>query len=343
MPANRLGGIPPAQRVVDETLGVLDAIANVVAPGLPRQRVHRLPVRQHVHRVGELDLAPDALTGLIQAGEDVGGEHVTPRDRQVARRLVHAWFLDQSLEADEVPVVRLGLALDDAVARDPFVRHAVHRHHARLFLFEHVEQLAQAGLTPLRRVDDGVAQEHRERLGADVMARQVHRVAQTQLALLADIVDLRLVADVAHLLDQRMLTGLVEERLEFGIEVEVVLDRALAPAGDDQDVLDAALDRFVDHELKDRRVDDRQHLLGHGLGCGEESRPHAGGGDDGLGHAPGGRGVRMAIVLGVHAGRAFSGSAPVRRPAAGVERRRRGLCTAFGQTGGGRKLTRFAA
>ena len=52
--------------------------------------------------------------------------------------------------------------------------------------------------------------------------------------------------------------------------------------GDDQDVLDAGLDGLLDHVLDHRAVDDREHLLGHSLGEGEEASTKTGGGDDRL-------------------------------------------------------------
>jgi hypothetical protein len=46
----------------------------------------------------------------------------------------------------------------------------------------------------------------------------------------------------------------------------VVLDHAFVPARDEDEMLDAGLACFVNHMLDQRPVDDRKHLLGHGLG-----------------------------------------------------------------------------
>ena len=43
-----------------------------------------------------------------------------------------------------------------------------------------------------------------------------------------------------------------------------------------------AAHRLLDHVLDGRLVDDRQHLLGLGLGGRQEAGAEAGGGDDGL-------------------------------------------------------------
>ena len=69
-------------------------------------------------------------------------------------------------------------------------------------------------------------------------------------------------------LELLQLAGGVERRLELEGAVEVVLQAALAPAGDDQDVVDAGPYRLLDHVLDRRAVDDRQHLLGLRLGGG---------------------------------------------------------------------------
>ena len=73
-----------------------------------------------------------------------------------------------------------------------------------------------------------------------------------------------------------------ERRLELVGDVEMVRDDALVAAGDEDEMLDPRLARLVDHILQRRTVDDRQHLLRHGLGGGEEARAEAGDGKDGL-------------------------------------------------------------
>ena len=57
---------------------------------------------------------------------------------------------------------------------------------------------------------------------------------------------------------------------------------ALLRPGDEDEVLDARRHRLVDDMLEDRPVDDRQHLLRHGLGGGQEARAEPGDGQDGL-------------------------------------------------------------
>ena len=58
----------------------------------------------------------------------------------------------------------------------------------------------------------------------------------------------------------------------------MILDDALVAPGDEDEVLDAGLARLVDDVLDQRPVDHRQHLLGHGLGGGQEPGAEAGDG-----------------------------------------------------------------
>jgi hypothetical protein len=91
--------------------------------------------------------------------------------------------------------------------------------------------------------------------------------------------------DLLHLRGQLRLAARRQRVLELVRVIEVVLDRALAAAVDQHDLLDAGGDRLLDDELDRRRVDDGQHLLGDGLGGGQEAGAQTGGGDHGLANA----------------------------------------------------------
>ena len=81
------------------------------------------------------------------------------------------------------------------------------------------------------------------------------------------------------------LAALGEHLLELELAVEMVLDDALVAAGDEDEMLDAGLARLVDHMLDQRPVDDRQHLLRHRLGGGQEAGAKPGHGKHGLADA----------------------------------------------------------
>ena len=140
----------------------------------------------------------------------------------------------------------------------------------------------QLGQQLLALVDDVVAEQDGERLVAHVLLGDADGVAEAERGLLADVVDLGHVGDVPDQL-QLVLVALVgEQQLELDRAVEVVLDGLLAPPGDDQDVLDPGGDRLLDHVLDRGLVDQREHLLGLGLGRREETGPQPGRWDDGL-------------------------------------------------------------
>ena len=59
-------------------------------------------------------------------------------------------------------------------------------------------------------------------------------------------------------------------------------DRGLAAAGDEDDLLDSRLARFVHRILDQRAVDDGQQFLGNGLGRGKETGTQSGDGKHGF-------------------------------------------------------------
>ena len=108
--------------------------------------------------------------------------------------------------------------------------------------------------------------------------------------------------DLADLLELLRLAALLEEALELDGDVEVILDRVLAAAGDDDDVVDAGLDRFLDAVLNDRLVDEDQHFLRLRLGRGKEAGAETRGGEDGFADRAG-RVHRTRIVSQVESSR----------------------------------------
>ena len=78
---------------------------------------------------------------------------------------------------------------------------------------------------------------------------------------------------VDHRLEQRRLAGLLQPIFELEEAIEMVLDRLLAPAGDDAHLLDTAGYRLLHDVLDHRLIHHRQHLFGHRLGGGQEPLP----------------------------------------------------------------------
>jgi hypothetical protein len=61
--------------------------------------------------------------------------------------------------------------------------------------------------------------------------------------------------------------------LEFGLDIEMVFDDGFVATGDEHEVFDTGCHGLFDNILDHGLVDDSQHLLGHGLGCGKKSGP----------------------------------------------------------------------
>ena len=74
----------------------------------------------------------------------------------------------------------------------------------------------------------------------------------------------------------------VHRVFELVRNVEMVFQRALAAPGDEDDLLDPRLQRFLHRILDQRLVDDRQHFLRDSLGGGQKTRAEAGNRKDGL-------------------------------------------------------------
>ena len=141
---------------------------------------------------------------------------------------------------------------------------------------EHLLEQVVAG------VDQVVAEQHRERLVADERRRLQHGVAEPLGLALPDEVHLRDVGGRVHRGQPVGVALLLQRRLELGVPVEEVLDGGLVAAGDHQHLGQARPGGLLDDVLQRRAVDDRQQLLGHGLGGREEAGAHPGDGDDGL-------------------------------------------------------------
>ena len=95
-----------------------------------------------------------------------------------------------------------------------------------------------------------------------------------------------------HVVDVGEIVGLLREReprvvvlrrkrsLQLDVLVEVVFQRALAAAGDEQQVIEPSGNGFFDDKLDRWLVDDGQHFLRHRFRCGQEPGSQPRRGDD---------------------------------------------------------------
>ena len=171
------------------------------------------------------------------------------------------------------------LGVDDAVAADRVPGHFFERQDRALELVEHRDHLGQSRR---RRVDHVVGQNHREGLVADERARDEDGVSEAERFALTNVGQVDLARNLTDLGELVLLSPRLEERLELDRDVEMVFDRVLAAARDQNDVVDAGGDSLFHAVLNDRFVDEWQHLLGLRLGGREKARTESGGGEDRL-------------------------------------------------------------
>jgi hypothetical protein len=118
------------------------------------------------------------------------------------------------------------------------------------------------------------------RLVADEIAGDEHGMPEAERLALPDVGKVDQVRDLPDFTEQVGLSARLEERLELHGDIEVIFNRVLPPAGDEDDVVDARGNRLFHAVLDDRLVDERQHFLGLRFRGRKESRAEAGGGED---------------------------------------------------------------
>jgi len=101
---------------------------------------------------------------------------------------------------------------------------------------------------------------------------------------LPEIDKIRQLSHLLHTFGELCLAIVAEFGLELILVVEVILDGAFIGATNDDDVGNAGRDGLFDNILNNRLVDDRQHLLGHSFGHGQETRTETGGADNCFGN-----------------------------------------------------------
>ena len=139
---------------------------------------------------------------------------------------------------------------------------------------------------PGRRHGHHIGQQHRERLVADDFAGAPDRVAEAERNLLTG--ETRR-AGGRKLRRQGLqflqLAALFQSVVELIGDVEMILDDRLIAPGHEDKMLDSGLARFLDDMLKDRAIDDGQHLLGNRFGGREKPCSQTGDGKNSLANA----------------------------------------------------------
>ena len=168
------------------------------------------------------------------------------------------------------------LDIDHAVIVGLVLRHFLHRDHVAAGLVVGVDHLAEAAASGL---DEHVRQENGEGLVAHHLARAPHRVAEAERFLLAG--EARLAGrepDLLQEIEGFLLAALAQGMFQLEGHVEMVGDHVLVAPGDEDEMLDPRLARFIDHVLDDRTVDHGQHFLRDRFRGGQETGAETGDG-----------------------------------------------------------------
>src|SRR5438045_8910946 len=131
-----------------------------------------------MQRIGQLDLTARSAWRLLELVEDLRREDVAADDRQVRGRLPGLRLFDEPADLAQPAVVDAlvdGLAGDHAVTARLLLRNFHHGDDRTVYLLVGVDELTDAWTIA---DDDVVRQDHRERLVADEVLRDEHRVAQ---------------------------------------------------------------------------------------------------------------------------------------------------------------------
>ena len=202
-------------------------------------------------------------------GEDVAAHHRLSRGG-----ILGLGFLDDAGHPVHLAGTRFGA--DDAVLARVLARHVHRAQHRTAVVVVHAHHLLhhRGAVAVVQQV---VGEQHREGLVVTHHRRRAqHGVAEAECLGLADV-------DAVHALGHGLADHLEHRRLALGLQlglelvglVEVILDRALGAAGDEDHVGDPRRHRLLHRVLDQRPVDDGQHLLGTRLGGRQEARTHA--------------------------------------------------------------------
>ncbi len=217
---------------------------------------------------------------LAEHVEDLRVAHVAPDHDPPARRRARRRLLHQVRDHDHV-VFAGGLDGRAAVQGDLL---GIDLHQGDDAAAELVPDVDHPGEQRVLRIDEVIAEQHRERLVPHVLRRAQHGVAEPP----GDRPGGRSAwwrgrsTRAPGELVPVLLRG--QRLLELVVPVEVIFDGALAPARDKQDIVEARSDGLLHDILNRRLVDDRQHFLGRRFCRWQEPRSQPGGGHHGFGY-----------------------------------------------------------
>ena len=254
---------------VDHGLQPTDRITDVAPADRRHESGHRVPLRLDGEGITQLDLARGRRRKRLEHIEDARMQRIPADDHEITRRVGHRRFFHHSIESND-------LTRTTERTRFGWVHHAVPKHvtrghslqcHRRAFGREIGERDEQR-----RILHDLVGQHHEECFVTHRPTSTRHGVSEATWFVLMHERDLDVGAVPTQAVGQRRSTLSNQGLLHVGSSCEITLDRRLGATRDDHDAIDTGPDGLVDDELQCWLLEDRQELLGHGLG----GRQHAG-------------------------------------------------------------------
>src|SRR5277367_3188607 len=252
-------------------------VAAIESPAGKAQPVKGLTVLdQPGERVSQLNLSAAAGFAAGKVLEDLRLYNIAADDRRCRRGHGRLRLFDDTARPHQPAVV--GDDIEYAIAARLLARDFDDRGEVAAGLAIGVDHLRQAWRLTDHQI---VGEQYGKRFVADQPARAPHGVAEAERHLLPGIGDLAgFWQPRLQLFEQIRLAPLAQGRFELEGAVEMILDRTFRPARDKKELLDTRCLRLLDRVMDQRFVDDRQHFLGHRLGCREKPGPEPGDRED---------------------------------------------------------------
>ena len=246
----------------------------VVLPVLDLARVHRTGFEKLADRIRQPNFAVFAGSEMLEHRKNVRGEDIATVGREVTRRFVKRGLFDHPFN---LPYILLDVfGVHDPVARHVFLRYPDGGNDRITVLFKNFNALeGSRGLG----VDKLIAPNCDKGLVADYGFGAKNRRAVAVRALLPYIDEVGETRRAFHFFKQFLFLLELKHLDKLKGVIEVILNRAFVPAGDDDDIGDPALHELLNDVLDDGFIDYRQHFLGHRLGLREKPGTEPSGGN----------------------------------------------------------------
>ena len=291
--------------------------AGIVAAPFETAGVHGRPCPDLAgDRVRELQFAARAGLQRRQLREDGGPKNVAADDPEIGWRLARRRLLHDPAQPDRVACP---CGVDDPVLGNLLGRDLLHGDDGRRpAALVRLEELGRAGTPP---EDHVIGEEQGKGLPFEVWLRLLDGVTRPQWLVLLHEGEPRQLLRRQHPSGEGVVPASTGHGLDAGPAAEVLANGRPVGGEHDHDVLDAGRDRLLHRVLDDGPVDDRQHLLGDGLGRRKHARTEARREDDRPSYARHDRMVERAAVAIYSAGWGVLSSLP-RQDGSSLRKRR---------------------